>query len=117
MKAISRQRQLFKSSPPCQPPFAPQQECGRVCVISLFATGQASLLLWCQAATAPPECRLHFQCQGAHPALPACMMAPAAGVSEALTVAPCRVALASALCQFHRVGAGGVCGQQATGKL
>ncbi|KAM7367812.1 hypothetical protein PAMP_014087 [Pampus punctatissimus] len=49
----------------------------------------------------------------AHPGL----MAPAAGVSEALTVAPCRVALASALCQFHRVGAGGVCGQQATGKL
>lgn len=32
MKAISRQRQLFRSSPPCQPPFAPQQECGRVCV-------------------------------------------------------------------------------------
>ena len=45
------------------------------------------------------------------------LMAPAAGVSEALTVAPCRVALASALCQFHRVGAGGVCGQQATRKL
>ncbi|CAK6961845.1 hypothetical protein F2P81_024247 [Scomber scombrus] len=45
-------------------------------------------------------------------------MAPAAGVSEALTVAPCRVALASALCQFHRAGGqGGVCGQQATGKL
>lgn len=32
MKAISRQQQLLKSSPPCQPPFAPQQECGRVCV-------------------------------------------------------------------------------------
>lgn len=73
LKAISRQRQLFKSSPPCQPPFAPQQECGRVCVymcvcvISLYATGEANLLL--VPATAPPEC------QGAHPALPACMSA------------------------------------------
>lgn len=79
MKAISRQRQLFRSSPPCQPPFAPQQECGRVvvcmcvCVISLSATGEASLLLL--PATAPPECRLLFQRQGAHPALPACMSA------------------------------------------
>lgn len=33
------------------------------------------------------------------------LMAPAAGVSEALTVAPCRVALASTLCQFHGAGA------------
>jgi len=32
MKAISRQQQLLKSSPPCQPLFAPQQECGRVCL-------------------------------------------------------------------------------------
>lgn len=32
MKAISRQQRLFRSSPPCQPPFAPLQECGRVCV-------------------------------------------------------------------------------------
>ena len=30
MKAISRQQQLFRSSLPCQPPFAPQQECGTV---------------------------------------------------------------------------------------
>lgn len=62
MKAISRQQQLFKSSPPCQSLFAPQQDCGSVCVSvsvsSLFATGEASLLL--VPATAPPECRLHF---------------------------------------------------------
>lgn len=75
MKAINRQQQLFRSSPPFQPPFAPPQECGRVClcVISLFATGEASLLL--VPVSTPPECRLHFQCQGAHPALPVCMSA------------------------------------------
>lgn len=38
MKAISRQRQLFRSSLPRQPPFAPQQECGTVglCDLPLY---------------------------------------------------------------------------------
>lgn len=75
MKAVGRQRQLFRSSPPCQPPFAPQQECGRVCVCDLPSLPlERPACRWCQP-TAPPECRLRFQCQGAHPALPACMSA------------------------------------------
>lgn len=76
MKAISRQQPLLKSCPPCQAPFAPQQECGRVCVSLLgffFATGEASMLL--VPAATEPECQLLLWCQVALPALSACMSA------------------------------------------
>lgn len=57
MKAISRQRQLFRSSPPCQPPVCSSTGVWQsvfVCVITLSAAGEASLLL--VPATSPPEC-------------------------------------------------------------
>lgn len=56
MKAIARQQQLFKSSPPCQPRFAPQQEC--VCVPTAapperwLSPGSARLYV-CQAEEYP----------------------------------------------------------------
>ncbi len=49
LKAISRQRQLFRSSPPCRPPFAPQQEYGRVCVWSPSLPLERPACSWCQS--------------------------------------------------------------------
>lgn len=61
MKAISRQRQLFRSGAPCQPPFAPQQDWGTESVCEISATVETSLCL--VPASFPPECRHRFQCQ------------------------------------------------------
>lgn len=62
MKAISRQRPLFMSGAPCQPPLAPQQDWGTESVCEISATGETSLFL--VPATFPPEYRHHFQRQG-----------------------------------------------------
>lgn len=68
MKAISRQRQLFRSSPPCQPPVCSSTGVWQsvfVCVITLSAAGEASLLL--VPATSPPECRQPLPVPGRSP--------------------------------------------------